>query len=78
MSGMATIAITYLKEVLEMSANEISLVFLVILITGIPGSYLGGYLSIRFASPILSGIICSLGIIVDRGDDGRLFCIDRP
>ena len=64
MSGMATIAITYLKEVLEMSANEISLVFLVVLITGIPGSYLGGYLSIRFASPILSGIICSLGIIV--------------
>ena len=47
-----------------MSANEIALVFLVVLITGIPGCYLGGYLSVRFASPILSGIICNLGIIV--------------
>ena len=47
-----------------MSANEIAMVFLVVLVMGIPGSYLGGYLTVRFKSPILAAIVCEVGFIV--------------
>ncbi|KAL7571851.1 hypothetical protein ACA910_002927 [Epithemia clementina (nom. ined.)] len=63
-SGFATIATTYLRVVLQMSSTEIGLVFLVVFIMGIPGSCLGGMVTVRLKNPVSSAIICDLGCIV--------------
>ena len=63
-SGFAAIVTTYLKEVLQMSATQIGLVFFISLLTGIPGSLLGGFLSVHFQSPVVSALICNALCIV--------------
>ncbi|KAL7579639.1 hypothetical protein ACA910_021791 [Epithemia clementina (nom. ined.)] len=64
MTAFVTIATTFLKEVLQMSANEIALVFLIVLLVGIPGSYLGGWLAIWLDSPVASAMICHVLLIL--------------
>jgi MFS-type transporter involved in bile tolerance (Atg22 family) len=59
MSALATVATTYLTAVLKMDATEVGLLFLIVLLMGIPGSRLGGWTMIAFASPIRSGILCN-------------------
>jgi MFS transporter, UMF1 family len=52
-SALPTVATTYMNEELGMNALEIGLVMLVVLIAGMPGSYLGKFLAIRY-NPVAS------------------------
>ena len=59
-TALISIAITYLKEVLEMDSTEIGLVFLTVLLAGIPGSKFAANLSMRGWNPIQNLIVCNL------------------
>jgi UMF1 family MFS transporter len=67
MSALATVATTYLTAVLKMDATEVGLLFLIVLLMGIPGSRLGGWTMIAFGSPIRSGILCNAVFVVVTG-----------
>jgi MFS-type transporter involved in bile tolerance (Atg22 family) len=62
--ALITIATTYMKVVLKMDSTEIGIVFFVVLVMGIPGSKLGGYLSISLRNPITSAKLCDAFFIV--------------
>ena len=64
MSALATIATTFATQVLKMNANEIGLLFLVVLVAGIPGSWLAGWATIKLKSPVRSAIVCNVMFIV--------------
>ena len=59
-SALPTIATTYMNEKLNMDALEIGLVMLVVLIAGLPGSYLGKFLAVRF-NPVASAKMSLVG-----------------
>jgi len=59
-SALITVATTFMTQVLQMSANEIGLTFLLVLLAGIPGSYLGAWLAVRFGNPLTSAKLCDL------------------
>lgn len=63
MSALATIATTFATEVLKMNATDIGLLFLVVLVMGIPGSWLAGWITVRLQSPIRSCMLCN-GIFI--------------
>jgi UMF1 family MFS transporter len=61
--ALITIATTYMKEVLKMDSTEIGIVFFLVLVMGIPGSKLGGYLTINLRNPITSAKLCDVFFI---------------
>eukprot|EP00977_Amphora_coffeiformis_P000687 scaffold149_cov179-Amphora_coffeaeformis.AAC.10 len=67
MSGLTTIATTFLSVVLKMNASEIGLTFLVVLVAGIPGSWLGGWTTVQLKSPIKSAILCNVLFVLVTG-----------
>lgn len=60
---LVTVATTYMSTFLDMTATEIGVVFLVVLITGIPGAKLGEWLALRF-NPLVSAQCCILLFII--------------
>ena len=63
-AALISIATTYLKQVLQMDATEIGLVFLSVLLAGIPGSKLAAHLSATGWDPIHNLILCNLLFVV--------------
>ena len=59
-SALITVATTFMTQVLQMTANEIGVTFLLVLLAGIPGSYLGAWLAVRFHNPVTSAKLCDL------------------
>lgn len=57
--ALTTLAVTYLKDVLKMGGTETGMVFLVVLICGIPGSQISKWTTIRY-SPVTSAKICDV------------------
>lgn len=76
MSGLTTIATTFLTVVLKMNADEVGLTFLVVLVAGIPGSWLGGWTTVQLKSPIKSAILCNVLFILVTG--GAAFMLHGP
>lgn len=58
-----TVAITYFKEFLQLSSQKIGLVILTMIISGIPGTFVGKYVSLKF-NPVISCKICLFLFIV--------------
>jgi UMF1 family MFS transporter len=56
-AALATIATTYMSEFLQMSGLEIGLTILIVLIFGLPGSWLGHYCTQRY-DPVESTKLC--------------------
>jgi MFS-type transporter involved in bile tolerance (Atg22 family) len=63
-SALITISTTYMTQVLGMTSAEIGPVFLVVLIMGVPGSKLGGFLAKKFQSPLASAKLCNAFFIL--------------
>ena len=57
-SALATISTTYMKEVLDMNATEIGAAFLVVLVSGLPGTWIGHAICHRYNNPVTSTKIC--------------------
>ncbi|KAL3912894.1 MAG: hypothetical protein SGILL_006709 [Bacillariaceae sp.] len=62
-TALATIATTFMKEYLGMNSLEIGLVLLVVLIAGMPGTYVGNVLCKRY-NPVVSAKTCLVQYIV--------------
>ena len=67
MSGLITIATTFLSVVLKMNAEEVGLTFLVVLVAGIPGSWLSGLTTVLLNIPIKSAILCNICFVLVTG-----------
>jgi MFS transporter, UMF1 family len=63
-SALVTIATTYMTQVLDMNSTDIGYVFLVVLLMGIPGSKLGGFVAVKLRNPVTSAKICDVLFIV--------------
>ena len=61
-AALITIATTYMSHFLEMDATEIGIVFLLVLVMGIPGSKLGEILGLRY-NPVASAKACVIFFI---------------
>jgi MFS-type transporter involved in bile tolerance (Atg22 family) len=57
--ALITIATTYMKDVLRLDSTEIGSVLLVVLLMGVPGSKLGGYLAVKLRNPVASAQMCN-------------------
>lgn len=57
-TSIVTISTTYQKEVLRNSSTEIGITAVVVLLFGIPGNWIGQWISIRSRSPVRSTQIC--------------------
>lgn len=62
-AALITIATTYMSDFLEMSANEIGLVFLSVLTMGAPGSKLGEWIGLQY-DPLVSAKLCVVFFIL--------------
>ena len=62
-SALVTIATTYMSHFLEMDAKHIGMVFLMVLLMGIPGSKIGEIVALRI-NPMVSARICEVCYIV--------------
>jgi MFS-type transporter involved in bile tolerance (Atg22 family) len=58
-----TVAITYFKEFLGLSTQKIGLVIMVLLIGGIPGTFLGKHISLQYG-PVTSSKVCLIVFIL--------------
>ena len=63
MNTIITIATTYMTTLLDMSSSEIGVVFLLVLIMGIPGAKLGEFLALRI-NPLASAKLCILLFLI--------------
>ena len=63
--ALTTVAVTYLTE-LGLSGTETGIVFLVVLLSTIPGSAFATYLSRKLKSPTLSIKMCSIFFIISN------------
>jgi UMF1 family MFS transporter len=66
MGTIVTVATTYMSTFMDMSSSEIGVVFLVVLIMGIPGAKLGEWLALKI-NPLTSAKICILLLLVSTG-----------
>lgn len=81
-SALITVATTYMSHFLEMDATEIGVVFLVVLLLGIPGTKLGEKVALRF-NPVFSAQICvvvfifatTVAAFVLTGPDDKQFTV---
>lgn len=63
-TALVTISTTYMTQLLQMNANEIGVVFLIVIVTGIPGSKAGEYLALKLRNPVRSAILCDWTFVV--------------
>lgn len=63
MNAIITIATTYMTTVLDMSSSENGVVFLLVLIMGIPGAKIGEFLALQI-NPLTSAKLCILLFII--------------
>ena len=59
-TALVTISTTYMTLILQMNTTEISIVFVVVLLAGIPGAKLGGWVATKLASPSSNSVVYSI------------------
>ena len=63
-AALATIATTYMKAFLDMDSIEIGVAMLIVLIAGLPGSWIGHYFTHKYNNPVTSTKLCLVVYVV--------------